>query len=309
LAADEEVLVLSGAEEGIFICMNVLLQKEDHIIVHFPCYQSLIEVAQGMVGCSITKWETSSETSWDLDLDVFEKSIRPNTKMVIVNSPHNPTGYLMSRDKQRKLVDICKKHNLLLFFDEVYRLLEYQENTRLPAACDLYDNAISLGVLSKSFGLPGLRIGWIATKNKDVIQKVASFKDYTTICSSAPSEFLAIESLKAKEKLLSRNLSIVTHNLLILDSFFEKNKRYFSWIRPQAGTIAFPKLEIAVHVEDFAEDLRKRKGVLLLPGNCYSYGDKHFRLGFGRKNMPEAVQKLQEYLDEGYLDKLPKRES
>jgi aspartate/methionine/tyrosine aminotransferase len=182
-----------------------------------------------------------------------------------------------------------------LFCDEVYRESEFDVTDRLPAACDMSDNAISLGVTSKTYGLAGLRIGWIATRNKDVYRSMALLKDYTTICNSAPSEFLAEVALRNRQKLIDRNLSIIKHNLTIVDELFTRYSSLFSWIRPRAGSMGFPKL-LKGDVEDFCDDLVRKVGVLLLPGTMYDDSGNHFRLGLGRKNLPQAVLKLEEYL-------------
>jgi aspartate/methionine/tyrosine aminotransferase len=293
----EQVLVYTGAEEAIFGFMNVALEPGDHIIVHFPCYQSLMEVARTM-GCEVTKWETREEDGWELDLDFLQKAIKPNTRAIVVNCPHNPTGYQMSQEKQSQIVEIAREHNLLLFSDEVYRYLEQDEQERLPAACDVYENAVSLGVMSKTFGLPGLRIGWIATRNPEIYRAMAAFKDYTTICNSAPSEFLSILGLRHYETLLRRNLEIVARNLEVLNQFFGRYEDIFNWSPPRAGSTAFPSIRLNQDVEDFCIDAVQKKGVLLLPGNYFDYGNKNFRVGLGRRNLPECVEKLEEYLKE-----------
>ena len=183
---EEQVLVHSGAEEAIFTFMNAVLESNDHVIVHFPCYQSLFEVAHA-IGCEVTPWETHEENGWELDLDRLRQSIKGNTRAIIVNCPHNPTGYLMSKATQQQIIEIAREHQCIVFSDEVYRGLEQNPDEALPAACDLYEHAVSLGVMSKTFGLPGLRIGWIATHNQHIYESMATFKDYLTICNSAPS--------------------------------------------------------------------------------------------------------------------------
>ncbi|MHB8157992.1 MAG: aminotransferase class I/II-fold pyridoxal phosphate-dependent enzyme, partial [Desulfocucumaceae bacterium] len=179
-----------------------------------------------------------------------------------------------------------------------YRFLEYSQTDQLAAACDLYENAVSLGVMSKSYGLPGLRIGWLSTKNRGIYNKMAAFKDYTSICNSAPSEFIALQALKHRENIVRRNLNIINQNLSILDSFFVSYGEYFSWNRPKAGPIAFPRINLKTGAEEFCIDLLNKKGVLLLPGNNYDFGDRSFRIGFGRKNMPLCIDKLKEYIKE-----------
>lgn len=293
----DEILVHTGAEEAIFILMNVLLEAGDHIIVHQPGYQSLTEVAHS-IGCDVTAWYANENDNWELDIDFLRASIRPNTRMIVINCPHNPTGYLMSQPKLKEILDIAAQHDIVVFSDEVYRFLEHNEADRLPAACDLYDNAVSLGVMSKTYGLPGLRIGWIATRNRAIYDKMAAFKDYTTICNSAPSEFLATLALRNREKIVRRTLDIVLHNLDVLDSFFAQHRDLFGWQRPKAGSTAFPSLKSETDAETFCTDLVEAKSVLLLPSTCFDFGNRHFRIGYGRKSLPECIDKFEEFIVE-----------
>jgi aspartate/methionine/tyrosine aminotransferase len=203
----------------------------------------------------------------------------------------------MSNEKFNAIIEIAKKHNITIFSDEVYRLLEYDEDDRLPNMCDCYDKGISLGVISKAFGLAGLRIGWIATKDISLLKKLMSFKNYTTICNSAPSEFFSTLALRNKDVILERNLKIIKENMRILDAFFNKRMSQFNWVKPKAGCIAFPMIKFSENVEEFCSDLFIKKGVLLLPGTKYDFDNKHFRIGFGRKNMPRGLKLLEEYLE------------
>jgi aspartate/methionine/tyrosine aminotransferase len=184
---------------------------------------------------------------------------------------------------------------LFLFSDEVYRESEYDPATRLPAASDLGEHAVSLGVTSKTYGLAGLRIGWIATKNEKIYQSMASLKDYTTICNSAPSEFLAEVAMRNRLKLAERNLRIIKQNLAVVDELFTRHPSLFTWIRPTAGSMGFPRL-LNGDIEDFCDNLVRKAGVLLLPGSMYDDSRNHFRLGLGRKDLPQAVERLEKYL-------------
>ena len=195
----EEVLVHTGAEEAIFLFMHAVLQPGDHIVVHWPCYQSLIEVARS-IGCEVSRWIAREENGWGLDLEELRALLRPNTKAIVINTPHNPTGYLMSQEHFEAVSAIAREHDAILFSDEVYRESEYDARDRLPAACDLGEHTISLGVTSKTYGLAGLRIGWIATHNRELYDRMAGLKDYTTICNSAPSEFLASVALRKSRR-------------------------------------------------------------------------------------------------------------
>lgn len=291
----DNILCHAGAEEGIYAFMVAMLSPGDHVIVHAPGYQSLAEVGRAL-GCETALWLTGPADGWELDVAWLRRALRPNTRLLVVNSPHNPTGYHMRAETQRQIVDIAQERGLLLFSDEVYRYLEHDPQDTLPAACDLYENAASLGVLSKTYGLAGLRIGWIATRNRDILARVAAVKDYLSICNSAPGEFLGIVALRHRDELARRNLEIIRANLDVLDSFFARHAERFTWWRPKACSIAFPALRLNQNIEAFCIDLVERAGVLLLPGTAYDYGDKHFRIGFGRRNMPHALARFEEYL-------------
>ncbi len=289
-----EILVHTGAEEAIFLFMFAAFKEYDHVIIHSPGYQSLAEVARA-VGCDVSPWRAREENRWALDLDELRHLMRTNTKAIVINTPHNPTGYLMTPEDYKAVHTFARENKLLLFSDEVYRESEYDPASRLPAACDFGDHSISLGVTSKTYGLAGLRIGWIATKNKKIYEKMASLKDYTTICNSAPSEYLAEVAMRNRAKLVERNLGIIKDNLAVVDDFFTRHTDLFQWIRPRAGSMAFPHL-LKGNVEEFCDQLVKAVGVLLLPGSMYDDSRNHFRLGLGRKNLPQAVQRLEMYL-------------
>jgi aspartate/methionine/tyrosine aminotransferase len=290
----EDVLVHTGAGEAIYLFMYAAFEKGDHVIVHSPGYQSLADVARS-VGCDVSPWMAREENGWALDMDEIRRLMRPNTKGIIINTPHNPTGYLMSRADFESLNKFAQENNLILFCDEVYRESEYDPADRLPATCDMGEHAVSLGVTSKTYGLAGLRIGWIATKNKKIYQNMASLKDYTTICNSAPSEFLAEVAMRHRQKLIDRNVGIIKHNLTVIDDLFTRHSSLFTWVRPKAGSMGFPRL-LKGDVEEFCDDLVNEAGVMLLPGSNYDDSNNHFRLGLGRKNLPHAVERLEEFL-------------
>lgn len=292
---DEGVLVHAGGEEVIFIFMNAVLTAGDHVIAHSPCYQSLQEIARG-IGCEVTRWQARPESDWNLDLDFLKDAIGPKTRLIVINAPHNPTGHLPTKTVWREFFDIAREHDLLVFADEAYRGLEYDENDRLAAGCDMYERAGSLGLVSKGLGLPGLRIGWFATRNTEVLAKMASLKDYTTICSSAPSEFLAELGLRHNDELLQRARDIVLANLALLRTFFAKHQDRFGWVPPLAGSVTYPSLVGDGEVDAFCAEVLEAKGVLLLPGTAFSTPSREFRIGMGRKNMAEALSRFDEFL-------------
>ncbi len=301
MCSAQEILVHSGAEEAIFNFMNVALEPGDHVIIQAPCYQSLQELPEA-IGCEVSLWKLRSEADgWELDMDFLSGAIKKNTRAIIINSPHNPTGHLLSHQEQNKIIEICRANKILLFADEVYRYLEYREEDRLPWACDLYEDAVSLGVMSKSFGLPGLRIGWIATRNRSIMNKMAAFKDYTSICNSAPSEFLATIALRHYQQIAERNLQIISENLDYIKPFLNEHRELLTWIPPQAGPIAFPRLNTDVAMEEIARSLIAERGVLILPGICYGMDKSYFRLGFGRRNFKSGWDEFQKYIVDGQI--------
>ncbi|HEY7590304.1 MAG TPA: aminotransferase class I/II-fold pyridoxal phosphate-dependent enzyme [Candidatus Limnocylindrales bacterium] len=292
----DQVLVFAGAEEAIFCLVNVHVGPGDHVVVTWPGYQSLYEVARAS-GADVTLHELHESDGWSLDVERLIGSLRPTTRLVVVNAPHNPTGMLPTHAEWARLGDELADRGVQLLSDEVYRFLERDERDALMPGADMYAQGISLGVMSKSFALAGLRIGWLATRDEALLAKCASFKDYTTICSSAPSEILALIALRARDRVLARSLRIVADNLELLDGFFRRQSARFAWVPPRAGSVAFPRLLGDVPIDRFAAELVEAEGVLLLPASQFGYPGNHFRLGYGRENLPEALERLETHAE------------
>jgi aspartate/methionine/tyrosine aminotransferase len=298
----DDVLVFAGAEEAIFCLLTTSLQPDDHVIVTWPGYQSLYEVARA-AGARVSLHALREEDGWALDVDRLLRSFRAETRMVVVNAPHNPTGMLPTEGEWRRLAAACAEAGIRLVTDEVYRFLEHDGAATLPAGADLDERAVSIGVMSKSFALAGLRIGWLATRDCDVLDRCARMKDYTTICSSAPSEVLALIAVRARERVLARSRAIVASNLSILDEFFARRADSFTWVRPRGGSTAFPRLvadgPAGPSADRFCARLVESTGVLLLPSSTFGFGDSHVRLGLGRMDLPEALAALEAFLEHG----------
>lgn len=291
----EDILVFAGAEEAIFCLVNVLMEPGAHAIVTWPGYQSLYEVARA-TGADVTLHELREADDWAIDVDRLRAAVTPQTRLIVVNTPHNPTGMLPDRATFDALVAIADDASATLLIDEVYRDLEFDPTDRLPAGAEASPRGVSLGVMSKSFAMAGLRIGWLATRDRDLLARCAAFKDYTTICSSAPSEILALIGLRAADVVLARSLGIVAANLTRLDAFFESWADRFTWVRPRAGSVGFPRLTVpGVTIDAWAADLVEAEGVLLLPGSQFGVGGNHFRLGFGRTDLPIALDRLEAF--------------
>jgi aspartate/methionine/tyrosine aminotransferase len=292
-AKHDDILVHSGAEEPIFTFMNAVLEPHDNIIVQFPAYQSHYSIAESR-GATVTRWNADLDRAGAPATEELAQLIRPETRAIVITTPNNPTGYQFSREEVGAIIALAERHGVWLFVDEVYRGTE-REAPRLPAICDVYERGVSLGGLAKAYGLAGLRIGWIATQSKNLLKSIATIKDYLTICNSAPSEFLAALALRHSEELTGRVRRMTAANLDLLEEFFARHRDRFEWQRPRAGTTAFPRY-LNGSSEAFCATALERAGVLLLPSTYFDAGDAHFRIGYGRANLPKALAALDELL-------------
>jgi aspartate/methionine/tyrosine aminotransferase len=291
--APDEVLV-AAPEEAIFLAMNSLLSAGDHVVCTFPGYQSLYQLARS-IGCEVSFWEPVEGDTWRFDPADLEGLLRPETKLVVWNFPHNPTGAVPSQADYERMIGAVKsagQGGAWLFSDEMYRLLEPDPAARLPAACELYERGISLAGLSKAHGLPGLRIGWLATRAPEVLERCLAMKDYTTICSGAPGEVLAVVALEAQEVLLRRSLATVRANLAVAEAFFAEHRGQVEWLPPRAGSVAFPRWLGAGPVEALCQRALDEERLMIVPGSLFQHPGSHFRVGLGRAGFPQALERL-----------------
>lgn len=294
-SAFENICTFTGAEEAIYASLNTIIDKNDHVIVLTPCYQSLRDIPKQL--CEISELKIKFENGKSFfDLSEVSSLIKSNTKLIIINFPHNPTGALISINELNSLIELSRKHGIYIFSDEVYRGLEHNKEDKLPYVASIYEKGISLGVMSKSYGMPGLRIGWLAMQDKKTLKNISNMKHYLSICNSAPSEILSLIALQNEEDINSRNLNILNKNLILLKCFFQEHNRIFEWFEPKGGCIAFPKLKLDLPIYDFCEKLRLKEGVVILPGDIFDNHENHFRVGYGRLNMPEALKRLKRFL-------------
>ena len=304
----ENILCFAGAEEGVYAAMRVLLSQDDHAIVVVPNYQAAETLPLEI--CSVTGVALDAGNGWHLDIDDIEAAIQPNTKLVSVCFPNNPTGKIIAAEDWAKLISLCRKHGLYLFSDEVYRLLELDGSKRIVQVADVYEKGMSLNVMSKAYGLPGLRIGWIACQDKELLLRLERYKHYLSICNSAPSERLAVIALGVREKILAKNLALMRRNIVKLDSFFADYPKLFDWSHPDGSCIAYPKFTGRGGVDAFCADLVDDSGVLLLPASIYTSElmatpEGHFRIGFGRKGIEEGLSAFRDYLERKHNALMP----
>jgi aspartate/methionine/tyrosine aminotransferase len=300
--AADDVLTFVGAQEGIFAAMHALLRADDHAIVVIPNYQSVESLPVSI--CETTGIALDPKRNWELDLEQVRGAIRPNTRVTSFNFPHNPTGKVISPSTLDALVSMARERGIYLFSDEVYRGVERRREMMLPQVADLYERGISLGVMSKSYGLPGIRVGWVACRDREVLGRMERMKHYTSICGAAPSELLAQIGLKARERILARNRALIAKNLPMLEAFFAEFEDLFEWYLPDGGCIGYPRYTGRDGVERFAQRLVEESGVLLLPASVYrselgATPADRFRIGYGRDNMEAGLAALRRHLRKG----------
>ena len=294
-----DILCFVGASEGIFAANSVLLDRDSHAIVVTPNYQSHESLPLAI--CDATGVPLDPDDGWSLDIDRVADAIRPNTRLLTINFPHNPTGTILPLDRYLSLIELCRKSGIYILHDEIFNGLGPGDAEHLPFITDLYERGLSLNVTSKAYGLPGLRIGWIACADRELLGRMELMKHYLSISSSGPSERLALIAVQNRERILARNCAIVDENLPKLDAFFGRRPELFDWHRPDGSCMAFPRYKGGDGVEVFCRSLIEDSGILLLPGSIYSSElgptpTDRFRIGVGRTGMDEALEAFEAHL-------------
>lgn len=302
--AAEDVLGFAGAGEALFWAMQLFVEPGDHVIVTVPNYQSIesIPVASGVDVEGLPIWTGEGEDlSWTLDVDRFEAMIRPETSLVSVNFPNNPTGFVPDKQSWAAFNALCVERNIRVVSDEVYRGVEINPENTLPAAAEINPTALSISVTSKAYGLPGLRVGWVLSQDRAALSTLERAKHYTSICNSGPSEHLAVVALTNGDKILEKNRSIVIKNDAAVKGFMDRHPDLFQYESPVGGCVAFPRYLGSDGVDQFCTRAVEEDGVMLLPPSVYrsdlgSVPMDRFRIGIGRSNVPECLDVLEQHL-------------
>ncbi|MBC7799075.1 MAG: pyridoxal phosphate-dependent aminotransferase [Gemmatimonadaceae bacterium] len=291
-----DLVCFAGAQEGLYAAMHALLSPGDHAITVVPSYQSMETIPIGI--CAVSGVALDRTQGWTLDIDAVAAAIRPTTRLVTISFPNNPTGQLLDRGRFDALVALCRHHGLWLLSDEVYRLTEYDPADRLPAAADAYERGVSLGVTSKAYGLPGLRIGWVACADPWLTDRLTRIRQYLSTCNAGPSEVLATIALKAGAAITGRNRRIAAGNLALLRGFFARHPALFDVCLPRGGVVCYPRYCGTDGVEAFVARMANDAGVVVLPAGVFASAlvglpEGHFRIGFGRVSFAEGLRALE----------------
>mmetsp|Transcript_23343 Transcript_23343/g.48498 ORF Transcript_23343/g.48498 Transcript_23343/m.48498 type:complete len:432 (+) Transcript_23343:127-1422(+) len=302
--------------EGIYLTMNAILEEGDEVVVAMPCYQSLHQLAESK-GCKVKGWYPSVGTRpgndsfslgpdntkyYNFDISEFERLVTPETKMVVMNFPHNPTGAMLTPGELHRVVKACRKNDCYLFNDEMYKYLEHKGKATLPSVATVYEKGISLGGVSKWGSLAGIRIGWIASQDPQVMEAVAQLKDYTTISASRPAEVLASIGIRNRGVLVQQNKDIIYEGKSYLKSFVQHHHELFEWVEPEGGSFAFVKLAPGISASAYTAKLAEEAGLSVMPSDLFvEAGDEALRVCFGRSNAPEMIDVWDRHIAEKKL--------
>jgi len=297
----DQVIVTSGASEAIFALNSALVKPGDHVIVEHPNYPSLYEIPRSL-GCEVSFFSLDYDRDFKPDLGKLQDLITPKTKMISLTHPNNPTGSMISEGELRQIIALVEKHDIYLMFDETYRELDFKNS--LPPAATLSRKVISVSTMSKCYGLPGIRIGWLATRDQFILDSVLTIREQVTITNNAVGEAIALYVLERKDGFLQRSRAHVEQNLATVARWMD-NQKDVQWIHPDAGVVGLPRLKenVKIDPEKLYRALAENYKTFVIPGRCFELDNRYFRLGFGAQpqeidrglqNISKAINDLRE---------------
>jgi len=278
--AGKHIVVTTGASEANFVAVSALVKPGDHVIVEHPNYPSLYEVPRSL-GCDVSLFTLRFENRFEPDLEELKKMITPQTKLVSLTHPNNPTGSMISEEKLKEVIDLIEERDIFLLFDETYRHMASPE-CLLPPAASFSPKVISIASMSKCYGLPGIRMGWLASQSEFILDSAVAIREQVSISNNALSEEIALSVLKRKDKFLSGARERIDKNREAVTGWMD-NQSDFEWIPPEAGVVCFPRMKahIQVRPEKLYRLLAEKYRTFVVPGRCFEMDERHFRIGFG----------------------------
>jgi len=311
------ILITNGAIVANFLALYALVGPGDHVICQYPTYEQLYQVPASL-GAEVSLWKMDPANKWKLDMEELKKTVKDNTKLIILNNPNNPTGQIIPKSQLEEIVEFAQEKGIIIHCDEVYRPIFHSigpsDEDFPPSAINMgYDKVIVTGSFSKAYGLAGIRTGWIASKSKDIIEKIAEVRHYTTISVSQLDEAVAAEAVSDRcvHALLGRNIQLAKKNLDLLSNFIDEHNWACGWVKPVAGTtcfVKFHKMGKLVDDVEFCKRLLDKTGVMLVPGSsCFGEGKDfkgYVRLGFVCETevLKDALEKMRGFMEEEYAD-------
>ncbi len=289
--AVDDVVTHAGAQEALFCAFNALLKAGDKVLAVAPIFEPLVQIPIN-IGCDVSYVHLQESNHWSLNLDEVEKNFKLGCRLFVINFPHNPTGATLTTDDLLKIIALCKQYDVWLLSDEVFRGLEHSLDYRLPAVVDIYNKGISVGVISKAFAIPGIRVGWLVCKNKQFLEKVLDTKGYISICNSQIDELLASIILQKHEQLTERNLAIILPNKLLLKNMNSILGHEVEILVPNAGCCVFAQIKTNICVENLLKNIVEHKHYLLYPSSLFKTEVKALRIGFGHHQFNDFCEKI-----------------
>lgn len=299
----DNILVTTGAIEANFLLLNTLLDSGDHVVVIDPAYQQLQSVPRA-IGCDVSLWRPRQDPHFHFELDDLRELVTDRTRLIVINTPHNPTGAILSEAELRAVYAIAESIGATVLCDEAYRWLDVPGSEPLaPPIRNLGDRGVSVGTVSKPFGIPGLRIGWIAAP-EDLIQQCWAMRDFISLSPGGLNDALALIAVTHRDQIAARTRSIVEQNLDIAESWFARNADLVSWTPPRGGLLSLVKYRLDIPSTELANRLAEEYSVMLAPGSAFGY-EGYLRLGIGarpeifRAGLDQAERGLRDLLDSG----------
>jgi len=286
----DNVLITTGAAGALFIVGTSLLKPNDHIVLLHPNYVANLETPRA-IGCHIDYLRLSMDTRFKLDLNELEQLIKPNTRLISLTYPQNPTGTMLAESELKEIITLAESKGIYLLLDETYR--EMTPNP-LPVAASLSENAISVSSFSKAYGLPGIRLGWLINQNPDLMETFLAGKELIFICNSIVDEEIATHFMSKKKEFLSEIQTHVNTNFQILNNWINDND-YLEWVKPTGGVICFPRIKhsINIDIEKFYNTLKYTYKTFVAPGHWFEVDKRFMRIGYGYPNKKELEGGLQ----------------
>lgn len=294
----DNIVIFPGGQTGMTITTLAMLHSGDHAIIVTPSYQSLEEGVK-LAGGNVTRVPLTPHDKWQVDVEAVKKAIQKNTRYLVFNDPHNPSGSLMREDIKRELVKIAEANDILILSDEVYRLLEFDDSQRSASVAELTRNGLALATMAKPWGAGGSCIGWVACQNDETIEKLRKAQHMFGVCFSRAGEIQAMMAIRATKQIVGRNLQIIRDNLELLDSFFHEYEEWFEWVRPEASGTGFVKFKGPITADALGKQLLD-VGILVFPSyifDCDENLKQYFRIGFSRRTMPAALKAFKKFVD------------
>jgi len=291
----DDVFIFAGASEAIYTFMRATLDPGDEVIVQMPLFNTLHAIARSL-GCRVSEWRPADEMTCSYDVTALSALCCERTKLIVINFPHNPTGQMISEKDLRAIIETARRIDAVVFSDEQFRLLELPPTPTLPAACDLYEKAVSVSGISKTLGLGGLRIGWMASRCREVIERAQAYRFYTTEMTNTPCQYLASRALERGDEILRRNRQRIAANALRLQSFAQQHRDLLVVHPPKAGTMAVVEHKSRLTSTELCQRLLDSKGLFLVPGGVMDMSDRLLRFGLGRDDFSQGLERLADFL-------------